>query len=83
MRRPPHNHNHHHHHNNNNKRGVFAWQLITDMPVYGSIMGGCTLTTFIFIVYGPGKYGLGDDCNRGYNASYDVVLRARAAVLQN
>jgi P-type Na+/K+ transporter len=70
MRRPPH----------DNKKGAFTWQIITDMLVYGIIMGACTLMTFIFIVYGPGQDGLGDDCNKGYNASCDVVFRARAAV---
>jgi P-type Na+/K+ transporter len=70
MRRPPH----------DNKKGVFTWQIITDMLVYGIVMGACTLMTFVFIVYGPGQDGLGDDCNKGYNASCDVVFRARAAV---
>jgi P-type Na+/K+ transporter len=70
MRRLPH----------DNKKGVFTWQIITDMLVYGIIMGVCTLMTFIFIVYGPGQDGLGDDCNKGYNASCDVVFRARATV---
>lgn len=50
------------------------------MLAYGIIMGTCNLMTFIFIVYGPGPNGLGDDCNKGYNASCDVVFRARAAV---
>lgn len=70
MRRPPH----------DNKKGVFTWQIITDMLVYGIVMGACTLMTFVFIVYGRGQDGLGDDCNKGYNASCDVVFRARAAV---
>ena len=70
MRRPPH----------DNKKGVFTWQIITDMLVYGTVMGACTLMTFIFIVYGPGQDGLGDDCNKGYNPSCDVVFRARATV---
>ncbi|KIV84966.1 potassium/sodium efflux P-type ATPase, fungal-type [Exophiala sideris] len=70
MERPPH----------DNKKGVFTWELITDMLVYGTIQGTCCLMTFIFIVYGPGQDGLGVDCNRGYNESCDVVFRARAAV---
>ena len=70
MRRPPH----------DNKKGIFAWQIIVDMVVYGVAMGACTLTTFVFIVYGPGQDGLGDDCNKAYNASCDVVFRARATV---
>ena len=70
MRRPPH----------DNKKGVFTWQIITDMVVYGTVMGACTLMTFVFIVYGPGQDGLGDDCNKAYNPSCDVVFRARATV---
>ena len=70
MKRPPH----------DNKKGVFIWQIITDMAVYGTVMGICTLMTFVFIIYGLGQDGLGDDCNKRYNASCDVVFRARAAV---
>ena len=70
MRRPPH----------DNKRGVFTLQIIVDMLVYGSIMGACTLLTFVVIVYGTGNGDLGFDCNRDYNASCAVVFRARAAV---
>lgn len=70
MQRPPH----------DTKKGVFTWQVITDMMVYGTIMGTCCLMTFIFIVYGPGPDGLGEDCNKSYNDSCDVVFRARAAV---
>ena len=63
-----------------NKKGVFTWEVITDMMVYGTIMGTCTLMTFVLIVYGPGVDGLGRDCNRTYNDSCDPVFRARAAV---
>lgn len=70
MRRPPH----------DNKRGVFTLQITVDMIVYGSIMGACTLLTFVIVVYGSGNGNLGFDCNRGYNDSCDNVFRARAAV---
>ena len=70
MERPPH----------DNKKGVFTWQLITDMLVYGTIQGTCCLMTFVFIVYGPGPDGLGEDCNKRANDTCDVVFRARAAV---
>ena len=70
MRRPPH----------DNKRGVFTLQIIVDMLVYGSVMGACTLLTFVIVVYGTGDGQLGFDCNRDYNDSCDVVFRARAAV---
>ena len=70
MERPPH----------DNKKGVFTWELITDMLVYGLIQGTCCLMTFVFIVYGPGPDGLGRDCNRSYNDTCNIVFRARAAV---
>ncbi|KAL2444485.1 Sodium/potassium exporting P-type ATPase cta3 [Exophiala dermatitidis] len=70
MERPPH----------DNRKGIFTWELITDMLVYGTIQGTCCLMTFVFIVYGPGRDGLGVDCNRKYSDSCDVVFRARAAV---
>jgi potassium/sodium efflux P-type ATPase len=70
MSRPPHNH----------KTGVFTWQIIADMMVYGLLMGVLTLLTFVIIVYGPGKGELGHDCNTRFSDSCDVVFRARAAV---
>ncbi|KAL8724344.1 MAG: hypothetical protein Q9166_008009 [cf. Caloplaca sp. 2 TL-2023] len=70
MRRPPH----------KSRHGVFTGQVIVDMIVYGTIMGACTLLTFVIIVYGPGNGDLGQDCNVGYSESCDTVFRARAAV---
>lgn len=70
MRRPPH----------KSKHGVFTLQVIVDMIVYGTIMGACTLLTFVIIIYGPGNGALGHDCNRAYSESCDTVFRARAAV---
>lgn len=49
MERPPH----------DNRKGVFTWELITDMLVYGTVMGVCCLGTFSLIVWGPGEDGLG------------------------
>ncbi len=70
MSRPPH----------DNRKGVFTWQIIADMMVYGTLMGILTLLTFVIIVYGTGGGELGRDCNRAYSDSCDVVFRARAAV---
>jgi P-type Na+/K+ transporter len=70
MERPPH----------DTKKGVFTWELITDMLVYGTIQGTCCLMTFVLIVYGPGPDGLGENCNKSDNSTCDVVFRARAAV---
>ncbi|KAF2754818.1 Na+-exporting ATPase [Pseudovirgaria hyperparasitica] len=70
MTRPPH----------DLRKGVFTWQIIADMLVYGTLMGTLTLMTFVIIVYGVGDGNLGMDCNKSYNDSCDLVFRARAAV---
>ncbi|OKL59981.1 hypothetical protein UA08_04800 [Talaromyces atroroseus] len=72
MQRPPH----------NMKKGVFTWQVVVDMIVYGMIMGTLTLLTFVIIVYGVGSgtSDLGIDCNRKESDACHVVFRARAAV---
>ncbi|KAK8238261.1 P-type Na+-ATPase [Phyllosticta capitalensis] len=70
MRRPPH----------DNRKGVFTWEIIADMLVYGLIMGVLTLFTFIIVVYGVGDGQLGVDCNRKNSDLCDLVFRARAAV---
>lgn len=70
MCRPPH----------DNKKGIFTWELVTDMLVYGTIMGTTCLGTFVFIVFGPGPDGLGLDCNKTHGPTCDIVFRARAAV---
>ncbi|KAK9236965.1 sodium-exporting ATPase [Lipomyces kononenkoae] len=72
MRRPPH----------NAKKGVFTWQIIVDMIVYGIIMGTLTLLTFVVVIYGVGNgtSDLGIDCNKHKSDVCHVVFRARAAV---
>lgn len=64
-------------------KGIFTRQIIVDMIVYGTLMGICTLATFLIIIYGR-NYGGGDrlgvDCNRAYSESCEIVFRARAAV---
>ncbi|KAI5290801.1 Na+ ATPase [Ascosphaera aggregata] len=72
MRRKPH----------DSKTGIFTWQIIIDMLIYGAIMGGCCLATFVVVIYGKGngRNDLGDDCNRTNNDSCRVVFRARAAL---
>ena len=72
MHRPPH----------DNKKGVFTWQIVVDMMIYGLIMGTCTLMTFVIIIYGVGngKPDLGVDCNNTLHETCHVVFRARAAV---
>ncbi|OBT68554.1 potassium/sodium efflux P-type ATPase, fungal-type [Pseudogymnoascus sp. 23342-1-I1] len=60
--------------------GVFTRELIVDKMIYGTLMGSLCLAAFVIVVYGAGAGDLGHDCNEGYNASCDVVFRARATV---
>lgn len=61
-------------------KGVFTWQVIVDMIVYGTLMGTCTLATFVIVVYGANDGHLGEDCNRIFSEACVPVFRARAAV---
>jgi Na+-exporting ATPase len=70
MMRPPH----------DNKKGVFTWQIVADMMVYGTIMGSLTLLSFVIVVYGAGTGNLGVDCNRAYSEACNDVFRGRATV---
>ena len=70
IQRPPH----------DTKRGVFSWQIITDMIVYGLLMGTLCLLTFVIVVFGVGDGNLGHECNRIYSPDCNLVFRARAAV---
>ncbi|KAH7135808.1 potassium/sodium efflux P-type ATPase [Dendryphion nanum] len=70
MQRPPH----------DTKRGVFSMQIITDMIVYGLLMGTLCLLTFVIVIFGVGDGNLGHECNRVYSTDCDLVFRARAAV---
>lgn len=68
MSKPPH------------SQGIFTWQVLVDMAVYGVLMGACTLSTFVIIIYGVNGGNLGVDCNRAFSESCIPVFRARAAV---
>jgi potassium/sodium efflux P-type ATPase len=65
------------------KAGVFTWQILVDMLIYGVLMGALCLCTFIIAVYtgsNGGHMRLGHECNSYYSDSCDAVFRARAAV---
>lgn len=74
MTRPPH----------DNRKGVFTWQVIADMMVYGVLLGTLCLMTFVIVVYGRSDLdttsAFGLDCNTHYYDTCDVVFRARATV---
>ena len=62
----------------NLKVGVFTKELIVDKFIYGTCLGALCLVSFVCVAYGWGQGDLGHDCNDGYNASCDIVFRARA-----
>lgn len=61
-------------------KGIFTWQVIADMAVYGTLMGVCCLATFVIVIYGANDGNLGADCNKAYSEQCLPVFRARAAV---
>lgn len=61
-------------------RGIFSWQVLADMAVYGVLMGVCCLATFAIVVFGANGGNLGQNCNKTYSQECIPVFRARAAV---
>ncbi|ORY83651.1 putative sodium P-type ATPase [Protomyces lactucae-debilis] len=66
------------------KTGVFTWEVILDMFVYGFIIGALCVVSFVIVVYGwfDGFLGLGgaQNCNAGYNFGCEAVFRGRTTV---
>ncbi|EJD50366.1 potassium/sodium eff [Auricularia subglabra TFB-10046 SS5] len=62
------------------ERGMFSWEIITDMLLYGTFVASICFATFVGIVYGHGRGELGANCNGEYNPSCDAVFRARGAI---
>lgn len=60
------------------KTGVFTWELILDIMVYGLWMSACCLSSFIVVVYWFGNGRLGNDCNNNFSEECKLVFRARA-----
>jgi len=68
MIRPPH----------DRHSGVFTWEVLLDMLVYGLWMSALCLASFVLIVFGFGDGNLGVGCNRAFSESCETVYRARA-----
>lgn len=62
------------------ERGMFSWEIILDMLLYGTFVASICFATFVGIVWGAGGGELGFDCNGSYNESCDAVYRARGAI---
>jgi Na+-exporting ATPase len=46
--------------------------------VYGLWIAALCLSAFVFVIYGPGMDGLGENCNEAFSDRCTVVFRARA-----
>ena len=68
MERPP----------NDSKAGIFTWEVITDMFVYGIMMAGSCMATFTTIIYGKDSGQLGENCNNKYSPVCNPVYKARS-----
>ncbi|KAH6704225.1 hypothetical protein BKA61DRAFT_636056 [Leptodontidium sp. MPI-SDFR-AT-0119] len=58
--------------------GVFAWEIMIDMLVYGLWMAALCLSAFSLVLFGFGDGSLGNGCNNHYSPECDTVFRARA-----
>lgn len=62
---------------------MHSYHLDTDLTGYGSYgvtMGSLCLAAFAIVIFGANNGELGQDCNKGHNASCDPVFKARATV---
>ncbi|KAL4818340.1 hypothetical protein BDW67DRAFT_190024 [Aspergillus spinulosporus] len=60
------------------KQGIFTWEIIIDMLVYGVWMAALCLTAFSLVLYVWGDGNLARGCNANYSPECDTVFRARA-----
>lgn len=58
--------------------GVFTWEVILDMTVYGFWAGALCLAAFSLVVFGFGDGNLGVNCNDTISPVCEGVFRARA-----
>ncbi|CCG83314.1 putative Sodium P-type ATPase [Taphrina deformans PYCC 5710] len=64
----------------NTKQGVFSWEIILDMFVYGVSVGALSIVSFVTVVYGYFDGDLGLDCNARYGPRCTAVYRGRSVV---
>ncbi|KAI6802969.1 Na(+)/Li(+)-exporting P-type ATPase [Hortaea werneckii] len=59
------------------KAGIFTWQIMIDMVVYGVWTAALCLAAFVIVLYGFGNGNLGENCNENLEGC-ETVFRARA-----
>lgn len=62
---------------NDSRHGIFTWEIICDMNVYGLLMASCCMGAFTAVLYGLGGE-LGYNCNNNYNDTCNDVFKARS-----
>ncbi|KAL8381891.1 hypothetical protein RB595_005914 [Gaeumannomyces hyphopodioides] len=60
------------------KAGIFTWELMLDMLVYGLWTAALCLGTFVLVMFQWGDGDFGENCNNTYSDRCDTVFRARA-----
>ncbi|RJE21221.1 P-type ATPase [Aspergillus sclerotialis] len=60
------------------KQGIFTWEVIIDIGVYGLWTAALCLASFSVMMWGFGDGDLARGCNRDYTPKCDLVFRARA-----
>merc|ERR1711939_1105456 len=60
------------------KTGVFTWEVMIDMMVYGLWMAALCLSAFSIVLFGFGDGSLGVGCNNSIDQGCGTVFRARA-----
>ena len=60
------------------KQGIFTWEVMIDILVYGLWTAALCLASFSLMVWGFGDGNLARGCNRSYSEQCDLVFRARA-----
>ncbi|RAL13095.1 potassium/sodium eff [Aspergillus homomorphus CBS 101889] len=60
------------------KKGIFTWEVVVDIVVYGTWMAALCLSSFSLVIWGFGDGDLGLNCNRDSNPQCKPVFRARA-----
>ncbi|KAL4815455.1 hypothetical protein BDW67DRAFT_164059 [Aspergillus spinulosporus] len=60
------------------KQGIFTWEIIVDILVYGFWTAALCLSAFSLRMWGFGDGNLASGCNREYSDACELVFRARA-----
>merc|ERR1712232_1476059 len=56
------------------KAGIFTWQIMIDMVVYGVWTAALCLAAFVLVLYGFGNGNLGENCNEDLEGCETVFL---------